>query len=157
MSKERDGTQIDAPFEFRHRNPGALDYVIVSKVVLIGYPEVSDGAKVTYWVIYAHDWVERSSGERKGYAYPSLRRLAALRHTTERTIRRHLAELIGALLITRELRPGKPSVLYIEEPAGEEVEQYLRSRGRGEDKIVRTPGQKCPPHTRTIKTNKKTR
>jgi hypothetical protein len=135
-------TYGDHAFEFRHRSPAALEYLIVSKIVLLGYPHVSDGAKISYWVIYSHDWVEQASGLRKGYVYPSLKRLATLRHTTERTIRRHLAELIGAALITRELRPGKPSVLYIEEPTGPEAENYLALRHQREDKNVRPPRTK---------------
>ena len=41
-------SDTDRTFEFRHRNPAALEYVVVSKIVLIGYPNLSDGAKVTY-------------------------------------------------------------------------------------------------------------
>src|SRR6266540_3614298 len=107
-------TDFDRAFEFRHRNPAALEFVILSKVILIGFPHLSDGAKITYCVIYSHDWIEQASGTRKGFVYPSLGRLAAFRHTTDRTVRRHLAELIHSRLITRETRPGKTSILYIE-------------------------------------------
>ncbi len=117
----------------RHRNPLARDYVVVSRVVLVGYPELSDGAKLTYWVIYSHDWYEPARGGRKGYVYPTVGRLAQLRHTTARTVQRHLAELIEAGLLTRELRQGKPSIMYIEEPGGEEVERYRREQSEGDD------------------------
>src|SRR4051794_6820077 len=93
----------------RHRNPLARDYVIVSRVVLIGYPQLSDGAKLTYWVIYSHDWYETARGARKGFVYPTVARLAHLRHITERTIQRHLADLIQAKLLTRVERSGKSS------------------------------------------------
>src|SRR5205823_3091749 len=132
----------DDNFVVRHRNPTAKEYVIVSRVVLVGYPELSDGAKVTYWVIYSHDWFEADRGGRKGYAYPTIKRLAHLRHATERTIQRHLVELIAVGLLTREIRPGKPSLLYIEEPSEQEIERYFQERGRGGDKIVGGRGDK---------------
>jgi hypothetical protein len=41
-------------------------------------------------------------------------------------------------MITRQGRPGKPSLLIIEDPSEKETEGYLRSfAGPGEDKIVR--------------------
>lgn len=129
-------------YEVRHRNPLAKDYVIVSAVVLIGYPQVSDGAKLTYWVIYSYDWYDPELGRRKGYAFPTVKRLAELRHSTERTIQNHLAELISAALLTRELRPGKPSILYVEEPAQEEIGRYLQAREQGGEKIFRGSGEK---------------
>jgi hypothetical protein len=118
----------------RHRNPLARDYVMVSQVVLVGYPTLSDGARLTYMVIYGHDWYEAGRGARKGYAYPTVARLARLRHATDRTVQRHLAELIAAGLLTRELRLGKPSLLYIEEPSPTETERYLHQRNsRGDN------------------------
>jgi hypothetical protein len=132
--------------ELRHRNPLAHDYVIVSRVILIGYPQVSDGAKLTYWVIYSHDWYEASRGGRKGYAYPTIGRLARLRNSTERTIQRHLAELIEAELLTREMRPGKASVLYIEEPSSQEVERYLGQFAEGGDNSGGGGVTKMSPH-----------
>jgi DNA-binding transcriptional ArsR family regulator len=56
----------------------------------------------------------------------------------KRSVRRHLAELEGVGLITRQERPGKPSLLIIEDPSEKETESYLRNfAGLGEDKIVR--------------------
>jgi hypothetical protein len=130
----------------RHRNPLARDYVIVSRAVLVGYPRLSDAAKLTYWVVYSHDWYESDRGARKGFAYPSVARLAVLRHTTERTIQRHLSELIGAGLLTRVVRPGKPSLLYIEEPGGEEVERYCRDTGPRGDIGVGGGATEMSPH-----------
>ena len=120
----------------RHRNPLARDYVIVSRVVLVGYPELSDGAKVTYWVIYSHDWYDPGRGGRKGYVYPTVGRLAVLRHSTSRTIQRHLVELINAGLLTRAIRRGKPSILYIEEPREDEIER-CNKEGRGDISVGR--------------------
>jgi hypothetical protein len=128
MSPTNTAAPAHAQFQIRHRNPLARDYVVVSRVVLVGYPGVSDGAKLTYWVIYDFDWYQPDLGGRKGYAFPTIKRLAALRRTSDRTIQNHLSELIGAGLLTRELRPGKPSILYIEEPSGDEVRVYLGSR-----------------------------
>jgi hypothetical protein len=55
----------------------------------------------------------------------------------KRSVRRHLAELEGVGLITRQERPGKPSLLIIEDPSEKETESYLRNfAGPGEDKIV---------------------
>lgn len=133
-------------FILRYRNPLARDFVIVSQVVLIGYPHLSDGAKITYWVIYGHDWYEPERGGRKGFAYPTVRRLAQLRHTTDRTIQRHLTELIDAGLLTRVFRRGKPSTLYIEEPGKEETEAYLQARLSGGDKNVGGGVTKMSPH-----------
>jgi hypothetical protein len=55
-----------------------------------------------------------------------------------RSIRRHVAELEQAHLITRQARIGRPSALVIEDPSAEETHRYLRNfAGPGEDKIVR--------------------
>lgn len=121
------------PCLFRHRSPISREYVIVSRVILVGYPQLSDGAKLTYWVIYSHDWYEPSKKGRKGYVYPTIGRLAQLRHTTTRTIQRHLAELIQARLLTRVMRRGKPSILYIEEPSEAEIKHYRRRLPEGGD------------------------
>jgi hypothetical protein len=135
----------EKPIEFCHRNPMARDFVIVSRVVLLGYPKLSDGAKVTYWVVYSHDWYEPARG-RKGFAFPTIGRLARLRHTSGRTVQRHLAQLIAAGLLTRELRPGRPSVLYIEEPNEAAVTDYLAEHQRGGDIPVGGGVTKLSPH-----------
>ncbi len=139
-------TNTEPTFEVRHRHPSATDFVIISRVVLVGYPNLSDGAKLTYWVVSSHDWFEQSSGARKGFAYPTVGRLAQLRHATERTIQRHLSELITAGLLTREERAGRPSVLYIEEPSEQETNDYLTSHSRGGDKNGTPPPTKMSPH-----------
>jgi DNA-binding transcriptional ArsR family regulator len=120
----------------RHRNRLRHHYTVTSNVLLYGYRSLSDGAKVTYLAVDSFDWTD-AAGLRKGFAHPSLGRLAKIRGVEKRTIRRHLAELEGVGLITREERPGRPSLLIIEDPSEKETENYLRSfAGPGEDKIV---------------------
>lgn len=136
----------DEQYIVRHRNPLAGDYVVVSRVVLIGYPQLSDSAKLTYWVIYSHDWYERDGKGRKGYAYPTIARLASLRRATPRTIQRHLRELIHVGLLTRELRAGRPSLLFIEEPSKPEIDRYLANRSEGGDKNVGGGATRMSPH-----------
>ncbi|MGQ9573353.1 MAG: hypothetical protein ACUVX1_02755 [Chloroflexota bacterium] len=63
---------------FRRRNRLKKHFVITSNVLLFGYPHASDAAKVTYQVIDSFDWQD-GQGLRKGFAYPSVARLAALR------------------------------------------------------------------------------
>jgi DNA-binding transcriptional ArsR family regulator len=131
----------------RRRNRLRHHYTIVSNVILLGYHQLSDAAKVTYLAIDSFDWGD-GTGERKGYAYPSLGRLARDRGVDRRTIRRHLAELEEARLITREERPGKPSVLIIEDPSQEETSKYLRTfENQGEDKkVLPTPDKIVRPY-----------
>lgn len=116
-SQSENGTE---PCTFRHRNSTAADYIVVSQAILTGYPDLTDGAKLTYLAICSYDWYDPSKGGRKGYVFPTIGRLAQLRSTTARTIQRHLGELILARLLTRVARRGKASVIYIEEPIHEE-------------------------------------
>lgn len=52
----------------------------------------------------------------------------------------HLTDLETARLITREERPGRPSILWIEDPSEREAQEYLREfAGAGEDKNVLPP------------------
>lgn len=123
-------------FTIRRRNRLRHHYTIVSNVMLFGYHELSDPAKVTYLAIDSFDWGD-GTGKRKGYAYPSLGRIARGRGVDRRTIRRHLAELEKAKLITREERPGRPNVLVIEDPLEAETKKYLRTfDDPGEDEVV---------------------
>jgi DNA-binding transcriptional ArsR family regulator len=131
----------------RHRNRLRHHYTQTSNVLLFGYQSVSDGAKLTYQVIDSFDWSD-AAGLRKGFAHPSLGRLAQIRGVERRSVRRHLVELEGAELITREERRGKPSLLIIEDPSEKETESYLRNfAGPGEDKIVLpTPDRNVRPY-----------
>jgi DNA-binding transcriptional ArsR family regulator len=116
-------------------------------VLLYGYRDLSDGAKVTYLAIDSFDWTD-AAGLRKGFAHPSLGRLAKIRGVEKRSVRRHLADLEGVGLITRRERPGKPSLLIIEDPSERETESYVRTfAGPGEDKIVlSTPDKSVRPY-----------
>lgn len=124
-------------FTIRRRNRLRHHYTLTSNVLLFGYGRLSDGAKLTYQVIDSFDWSD-SAGLRKGFAHPSLARLAAIRGVDKRSIRRHLAQLEQARLVTRHERPGRPSVLVIEDPSAGETQRYLQTFGeQGADKIVR--------------------
>ena len=121
----------------RHRNRLRHHFTQTSNVLLFGYQNLSDGAKLTYQVIDSFDWSD-ASGLRKGHAYPSLGWLAKIRGVKKRSIRRHIADLERAHLITRQERIAQPSVLVIEDPSAEETDRYLDMVARsGEDKIVR--------------------
>lgn len=131
----------------RRRNKLRHHFTTTSNVLLFGYSKLSDGAKVTYQVIDSFDWAD-SAGLRKGFAYPSLARLATIRGVDERTVRRHLVELERARLITRQERPGRPNLLIIEDASELETFKYLRdfAGGVGEDKIVLpTPDKNVRP------------
>lgn len=108
----------------RRRNRLTHHYTITSNVLIFGYRELDDGAKLTYQAIDSFDWPDQV-GERKGYAYPSVPTLAKLRGISERTIQRHVDALEAAGLLKREFQAGRPCLLWIEEPSAEESEQYL--------------------------------
>lgn len=129
-------------FSIQRRNRLRDHYTITSNVLLFGYSALSDAAKITYQVIDSFDWTD-ATGTRKGFAYPSLRLLARIRGIERRSIRRHLAELEVAQLITRVEQTGQPSLLIIEDPSAEEAEKYSQSFARvGEDKNVLPPSDK---------------
>lgn len=111
--------------QIRRRNRMRHHYTMTPNVLLFGYKMLTDAEKLTYQAIDSFDWSD-GRGVRKGYAYPSLGTLAKLRSTTARTIRRHLAALESVGLLTRELRPSRTSVLWIEEPSDDEVKAYLQ-------------------------------
>lgn len=132
--------------QLRHRSRMRHNYTMTSNVLLMGYGELSDGAKITYQVIDSYDW-SNGEGSRKGFAYPSLQTLADLRGIEKRSARRHIAELERCGLLTREQRAGQPNMLVIEDISSEEEKKYLqRLEKRGEDKIVRpTPDKIVRP------------
>lgn len=117
-------TPTDESLTIRRRNRLRHHYTLTPNVLLFGYRMLTDAERVTYQAIDSFDWSD-GAGMRKGFVYPSLRTLASLRGTKERTIRRHLAALERAGLVTRELRPSRTSVLWIEEPSEEEAKSYL--------------------------------
>lgn len=122
--------------DIRRRNQLKNHYTLVSNVLIFGYKQLTDAEKLTYQAIDSFDWPDRE-GERKGYAYPSLGTIARRRNVDERTIRRHIARLEQAGLMTRELRAGRPSLIWIEEPSAEESQRYLSEVAIGPDTGVR--------------------
>lgn len=142
-------------FTIQRRNRLRHHYTITSNVLLFGYQSVSDGAKITYQVIDSFDWTD-AAGTRKGFAFPSLGLLARIRGIERRSVRRHLAELEMAKLITRVEQTGQPSLLIIEDPSTKETETYLQSFARvGEDNIVLpTPDKNVRPYKKDEKEEK---
>jgi DNA-binding transcriptional regulator YhcF (GntR family) len=122
---------------FRRRNRLRKHFVITSNVLLFGYSHVSDSAKITYQVIDSFDWQD-GQGLRKGFAYPSVAHLAAIRSVADRTIQRHIEELITAGLLTKEERPGETNILYIEDVNEEEAKRYEETFTGGDKNV--TPG-----------------
>ena len=111
---------------FRRRNRLKKHFVNVSNVLLYCYAVVSDAAKITFQVIDGFDWESKETGESKGYVFPAIETIAKIRHTSVRTIQRHILELIQAQLLTRIRQRNKPSILYIEEVSDTEVEKYFQ-------------------------------
>jgi len=109
---------------FQRRNRLKRHFVTTSNVLLYEYPQVSDAAKITYQVIDGFDWESKETGDSKGYVFPAVETLATIRHTTVRTIQRHLQELEAAHLITRQRRQYKPSLLVIEDVSDAAAQGY---------------------------------
>jgi len=110
---------------FQRRNRLKKHFVNTSNVVLYGYQDVSDAAKITYQVIDGFDWESKETGDSKGYVFPAVETLARIRATSDRTIQRHIRELEQAKLLTRVRRRYRSSILIIEEVSDEEVRKYL--------------------------------
>src|SRR3712207_6084299 len=110
---------------FRRRNRLKKHFTNTSKVLLYCYGRVSDAAKITYQIIDGFDWESKETGKSKGYVFPAVETIAKIRHTSVRTIQRHILELIQAQLLTRIRQRNKPSILYIEDVSDAEVQQYF--------------------------------
>ncbi|MDP9315698.1 MAG: helix-turn-helix domain-containing protein [Chloroflexota bacterium] len=104
---------------------------MTSKVLLCGYKSLSDGAKITYQVIDSYDWLDKATGDSKGYAYPAVETLATIRGLSARTIERHIAELEGAGLVQRLRRCNRPSLLIINDVSSSEHAAYEATLVRG--------------------------
>ncbi len=111
---------------FRRRNRLKKHFVNTSNVLLYCYAFVSDAAKITYQIIDGFDWEDKETGESKGYVFPAVETIAKIRHTSTRTIQRHILELIKAKLLTRIRQRNKPSILYIEDVSDEEINKYFQ-------------------------------
>lgn len=135
----------DATPEIRRRNRLKNHFTITSNVLLFGYTALTDAEKVTYQAIDSFDWAD-DRGERKGYAYPSVETLARLRGVSSRSIFRHFDALERVGLLRREQRPGRPTLLWIEEPSAEESEQYLSTITMSPDTdVTPTPDSDVTP------------
>jgi DNA-binding MarR family transcriptional regulator len=102
-------------------------FLPLDKTILFAYPDLSDGARLTYMALDSYDWISED-GTSKGYVYPSQATLAKVRGITERTLRRHLDELEQAGLITTQVittAHGRHNVYVIHNASNEEVERYL--------------------------------
>jgi DNA-binding transcriptional regulator YhcF (GntR family) len=122
---------------FRRRNKLKKRFVITDKVLLYGYPGLSDGAKLTYLVLDGFDW-EGQDGLRKGFAFPSKAHLAEIRELDERTVQRHVQELEEAGLVTREGRAGQTNIYWIEDASEEEAQRCKQKLERGDKNV--SPG-----------------
>ncbi len=111
---------------FQRRNRLKRHFVNTSNVLIYGYPNLSDGSKITYQLIDSFDWEDKNTGDSKGFVYPSIEKLAEIRLAGKRTVFRHIQELEKAKLLTRVRRRNKPSVLYIEDVSQEEANKYLK-------------------------------
>ena len=129
---------------FRRRNRLKKHFVITSNVLLFGYSHVSDSAKLTYQVIDSFDWQD-GQGLRKGFAYPSVALLAGIRAVSDRTVQRHIEELVDAGLLTKEERPGQTNILYIEDVSDTEAQQYAERYAVGGDKNDTPPPTEMSP------------
>src|SRR5258708_14839765 len=110
---------------FRRRNRLKKHFVNVSNVLLYCYDFVSDAAKITFQVIDGFDWESKETGESKGFVFPAVETIAKIRHTSVRTIQRHMLELIKAKLLRSVRQRNKPSILYIEDVSDEEVNTFF--------------------------------
>lgn len=68
-------------------------FVQTPQILLRGYPDLSDGAKLTYLVLLSFDYINTETDAHKGIVYPSLETLMAIRGKGRSTIYAHLAEL----------------------------------------------------------------
>lgn len=111
--------------QIRRRNKLSGHTTAVSNIVIYGYGQLSDAAKMTYIALESYDWPDEN-GQSKGKAWPSIGRLAADRGKSYDSICRHLKELNAAGLVGIESGKqfGRSNVYWLEEPASSEVEAY---------------------------------
>jgi len=106
-------------------------FVKVDKAIIFGYSNVSSQAKMTYIALKSFDW--EIKGKSKGYCFPSQKTLASLLGVSEKTIRRHLEELVDAGLIVVRKR-GRNNVYWFADLAKEEVEECKDKLGIKDNK-----------------------
>src|SRR4051812_7785703 len=99
----------------------------VSNAVLLGYANLSDGAKLTYMVLESYDWPDKD-GYSKGKCWPSIETIAAARGKSYDTVARHLKELESAGLIRVESgqERGVANCYWLLGPSQQEFAAYLK-------------------------------
>lgn len=87
-------------------------FVQTPQILLRGYPDLSDGAKLTYLVLLSFDYLDAEAGVHKGIVYPSIETLMSIRGKGRSTIYAHLAELekqgLAEVLIGEGIRLYNP-------------------------------------------------
>ncbi len=109
----------------------------ISNVLLLGYQQISDGAKLTYMVLESYDWPDEN-GLSKGKCWPSIESLATTRGKSYDTIARHLKELEKAGLIRIESgqEQGTPNCYWLLEPDATETASYMNRCSKKLSKAV---------------------
>jgi len=79
--------------------------------------------------------------------------IGKIRGVSQRTIQRHLKELVSAHLLTRQERPGETTILIIEDVSEEETQSYLRQYLEEGDKNVTPPPTTLSPKIKERKEN----
>lgn len=102
----------------------------ISNVVLTQYHQLSDGAKLTYFVLESYDWPDEH-GKSKGKCWPAIDTLAQARGKSYDTIMRHLKELEKAALIQIESgqETGTTNCYQLLGPSSAEMEVYIKNFG----------------------------
>lgn len=112
---------------FQRRQRRKDHYHQLDKTLLFAYPDLSDGARLTYMVLDAYDWPD-ATGSSKGYVFPYQSTLSKVRRVSVRTIQNHLRELIDSGLITVEVcttQKGRRNIYWIEDCSQAEFDRYL--------------------------------
>jgi DNA-binding MarR family transcriptional regulator len=117
---------------FQRRQRRKDHYHTLDKTIIFAYPNLSDGAKMTYITLDSYDWPD-DSGTSKGYVFPYQETLANVRGVSLRTVQDHLRELSDAGLIKVECittKQGRRNIYWIEDASQEEFERYLETMAK---------------------------
>jgi DNA-binding transcriptional ArsR family regulator len=117
----------NSPVRADRRDRFTAHSTAIPNAVLRGYPELSDGAKLTYLVLESYDWPDKD-GFSKGKCWPSIETIAAARGKSYDTVSRHLKELEAAGLIRVESGQGRGVVncYWLLGPSDQEAANYLK-------------------------------
>jgi DNA-binding transcriptional ArsR family regulator len=153
MSEERAayiaGTLSDEPIEqvadVEYRDPiKELGWAKIEHIITLD-TDLSDGAYRTYAMLLYY-W------QRKNTTWVGVDTLADVRGVTESTIRKHIAELKDAGLISRQRRMGKSSLTYIEdlpEKYSDDAEKILTNRRKNRGKSAENSAVSPPKKSRS--------